>query len=284
MKTGLGVALLAHYAQDTTSLARLWKITRSDGVVFGITDHVEPITFESVTYSTTSSFDASANATAATMAVGTMELVGLLAVNGILAADIEAGRWDAAKVDLVEVNYRDLTMGCNPLRFGELGQVQRKGKGQYTFELRDLGQYLQNNLGRTVAAACDADFGDARCGVDKETFRRTGTVTAVTSNRVFTATIAGLVVDATYSLGELRWESGANDDLRMEVKSLSAGLVTLQLDMPYTVAVGNNFTIVPGCNKIGRLGHCRVVYDNYVNFRGFEDIPGQNKTNLVGGQ
>ena len=48
--------------------------------------------------------------------------------------------------------------------------------------------------------------------------------------------------------------------------------------------IGDTFSIVPGCNKIGRLGHCKLVYDNYLRFRGFEDIPGGNKINLVGGQ
>ena len=43
-------------------------------------------------------------------------------------------------------------------------------------------------------------------------------------------------------------------------------------------------TVVPGCNKTGRGGDCQVKFDNLVNFRGFEDVPGQDKVLVYGGQ
>ncbi len=285
MKSGLSVELLAHYAGKTTSLARLLKITRTDGEVFGFTDHVRPIEFDGVTYATLSAFDASANATKGDMSVGTLEVAGLLMMGGLTAAGIEAGLWDSARADIVEVNYRDLTMGCNPLRFGTLGEAQRKSKGQYTIEVRDLNYYLQNNITRTVGAACDAVLGDARCGVDREARRVDGTVGVVTSNRTFAVTYPDPINEETYELGEIEWVTGENAGLRMEVKNISdEGVMTLQLDMPNPVAPDDTFTHVPGCNKIGRAGHCRMVYNNYQRFRGFDDIPGQNAVNLIGGQ
>jgi uncharacterized phage protein (TIGR02218 family) len=284
MKSSLSAELLAHYAGKTTSLARLLKITRTDGAVFGFTDHVRPITFEGLTYDTLSSYDASASATKGDMSVGTLEVAGLLMLGGLTAAGIEAGLWDSARADMVEVNYRDLTMGCNPLRFGTLGEAQRKSMGQYTIEVRDLNYYLQNNLTRTVTPSCDAVLGDERCGVDREARRVTGTVGVVTDNRTFAVTYPAPVNEETYSLGEIAWVTGANAGLSMEVKVLASGLMTLQLDMFNTVEAGDTFTHVPGCNKIGRLGHCALVYSNYDRFRGFDDVPGQNKTTLVGGQ
>lgn len=277
--------LALHYAQETTTLARLWRVTRRDGEVLTFTDHDEPIVYESVTYQTTSSYDASAISTSSAMNVDNAELVGLLAVDAVTAADIEAGLWDKGTVELMEVNYEDLTMGHNDLRFGEIGEVQRKGPGQFTAELRGLMQYLQNNIGRVVTAHCDADFGDARCGYDRESLRVTGTVSVATSQRIFTATYGAPVPIATYGIGEVTWLTGLNAGLRMEMKSLTGpGVHTLQLDMPYAVAIGNTFTIVPGCNKIGRLGHCVLIYDNYLNFRGFEDVPGIRKVSEIGGQ
>jgi uncharacterized phage protein (TIGR02218 family) len=284
MKSSLSPELLAHYAGKTTSLARLLKITRTDGAVFGFTDHVRPITFEGLTYDTLSSYDASASATKADMSVGTLEVAGLLMLGGLTAAGIEAGLWDSARADIVEVNYRDLTMGCNPLRFGTLGEAQRKSKGQYTIEIRDLNYYLQNVITRTVGAACDAVLGDARCGVDREALRVTGTVGVVTDNRQFAVAYPAPVNEETYGLGEILWVTGANAGLSMEVKALSSGVMLLQLDMFNTVAPADTFTHVPGCDKNGRLGHCKLVYSNYDRFRGFEDIPGQNAINLIGGQ
>lgn len=287
MSKTLSVALAAHYQQETTTLATLWKITRRDNVVHAFTNHDEPITYGGLIYKTTSTYDAGAIQTNSALGVDDVELVGLLAVDAITAATIEAGLWDKAAVEIVEVNYKDLTMGENVLRFGEIGEIKRDGQ-QFTAELRGLLQYLQNNIGRVVTSDCDADFGDARCKYPKETLRITGTVSVVSaSHRIFTVTYpsSGPVPVGTYGIGEITWVTGLNAGLRMEMKSMTApGVHTLQLDMPYAIAVGDTFTIVPGCNKIGRLGHCKLIYNNYINFRGFEDIPGQAKILLTGGQ
>lgn len=287
MKTVMSAELAAHYASGATTLATLVKITRNDGLVFAFTDHDIPITFGAVTFQPTSSYDAGAVQTTASLGVDDVPLVGMLAVDGIIAADIEAGRWDKALAEISEVNYRDLTMGENVLRFGEIGEIQRNGL-QFNIEIRGLNQYWQNNVGRIVSPSCDADLGDARCKYPRETLRFPGSVTAVASNRIFTAVFEGapLLGGGIYGIGEVTWVTGLNAGLRMEVKALDevAIVFTLQLDMPYEVAVDDTFTIVPGCNKVGRLGHCKMTYDNYVNFRGFEDIPGQTKTMQIGGQ
>ena len=65
MKSGISVALAAHYASGSTTLARLWKITRADGQVFGFTDHDAALSYGGVTYRPTSAFDASTISTRA---------------------------------------------------------------------------------------------------------------------------------------------------------------------------------------------------------------------------
>jgi uncharacterized phage protein (TIGR02218 family) len=287
VKTGISAELLAHYAQETTTLARLWKITRADGTVLGFTDHDADITYDGLDYITTSSFDASAISTAAALNVDNLELTGLLSVDAVAAADIEAGLWDKATVRLMEVNYDDLSMGDNLLRYGEVGEIQRKG-AYFAVELRGLAQYLQNRIGRIVSPSCDADLGDARCGVDLEALRVSGAVDTAVSQREFVPEPFSDAEDDYFTFGIVTWTSGLNDGLSMEVKRFtsdsSGDLFTLQLDMPYAIGAGDTFTVVPGCNKVGRLGDCVGKFDNYVNFRGFEDLPGAHQVLLVGGQ
>ena len=288
MKTGISAALQAHYEQETTTLATLWKITRRDGLVFTYTDHDKAIVFNSLTYVATAGYDAGAFKTAAAMNVDDVNLTGLLMIDAITAADIEAGLWDGAKVEISEVNYEDLTMDENVLRFGEIGEIQRDGQ-LFRVELRGLMQYLQNNFGRLVTASCDADLGDARCGVNLEALRVFGDVTAFVSQRQFTADFGattGVGGDANYfRYGVVTWITGLNSGISMEVQSYSAsGVFVLQLNMPYAIAVSDQFSAVPGCNKIGRTGDCLNKFNNYPRFRGFEDVPGQAKILLLGGQ
>lgn len=283
MKASISTALRAHYAGESLTTCTLWKVTRRDAVVLAFTDHEQPITFAAVTYLPTSSYDAGAVQTSAALNVDDVSLVGLLAVDGITAASIEAGVWDGAQVEISEVNYADLSMGANVLRVGEIGEVQRNGD-QFTAELRGLMQSLQNNIGRIVGPSCDADLGDARCKVNLASLVVSGSVTTLGSTRAFTASAMAQAA-GYFSYGVVTWLTGLNTGLRMEVKVFAVGGVfALQLDMPNPIGLGDTFTAVPGCNKIGRLGDCKVKFNNYVNFRGFEDLPGQDQVLLVGGQ
>jgi uncharacterized phage protein (TIGR02218 family) len=278
--------LLAHYRSGSTTLARLWLITRRDGHAFAFTDHDRSIEFDDVIYRPTSAFDASAVSTRAELNVDNLDVTGVIDDDGITVEDIEAGLWDGATLELREVNWADTSMGANILRVGEIGQVQR-GRGYYKAELRGLMQKLQNNIGRTITPTCDATLGDARCDVDLEAFRVVGTVTAAVDRRTFTA--SGLVQPTDwFALGDVTFASGLNDGIVMEVKShAGTGDIVLQLPMPFAIEVGDTFTIVPGCNKIkddGGVGHCKHRFDNVVNFRGFSYVPGADKVLLFGGQ
>jgi uncharacterized phage protein (TIGR02218 family) len=280
VKTGLSVELLAHYAGNAHTLARLWKITRRDAQVFGFTDHDRAITFDGTDYEPSSIFDLSAVETGSQLATDNAEAKGLLDSAGITAADIEAGLWDGAAVEIREVNWRDLTMGANILRVGELGNIKRDGP-RYTAELFGLLDRLKNNIGRVIKPMCDADLGDARCGVDLEALRVSGAVEAVTSNRVFDTDLAAAANFYTY--GVITWTSGLNTGRSMEVKLHgAAGALTLQLAMPDTVAVADAFTIVPGCDKLKAT--CIGTYNNLVNFRGFSFVPGPDRAFLRGDQ
>lgn len=281
MSKTLSPALEAHYAGDTLTLAKLWKITRRDGEVFGFTDHDKSLTFSGVDYEATSVFDASAINTRSEFNVDNLSLIGLLDSGGITADDIESGLWDGATVEVREVNWADLTDGANLLMSGDIGQIQRK-RGQYTGEMRGLMQKLQNVVGRVVNSACDADLGDARCGVDLGALTVSGTVTSVASRRLFTA--SGLAqAEAYFSGGRVTFTSGANDGISMEIKThATGGVITLHLPMPYGITAADTFDITPGCDKT--FATCQAKFNNVVNFRGFPDVPGPDQVLKVGGQ
>jgi hypothetical protein len=70
----------------------------------------------------------------------------------------------------------------------------------------------------------------------------------------------------------------------MEVKQQAdTGVFTLQLGMKRAIQVGDTFRAYPGCNKLKKTetetydGDCVVKFDNAVNFRGFDEVPGIDK-------
>jgi uncharacterized phage protein (TIGR02218 family) len=272
MKT-ITAGLDAHLASPVTTLATLWKITRRDGAVFGFTDHNRDIVFGGLRYLSDTGYTASEVQTSGQLNVDGLEVEAFFDADSILEVDVAAGRWDRARVDVMRVNYADLTQGALIQRRGETGVFRLQG-GRFVAELRGLMQYLQNNVGRVYTAPCDATLGDARCGVDLGPLTVTATVTAVTSRQTFTA--SSLTQAAQYfQYGKVSFTSGENAGRDMEVRSFSGGVVELQLPMVGAVAVGDTFDIVPGCDKRGST--CQTKFSNRVNFRGFDTIPGIDK-------
>ena len=208
MKT-LSAALQAHLDSGTTTLAWCWRIERADGVVFGFTDHDRPLAFGGVTYEPESGFAASEIRSGTDLAVDAQEAEGVLTSDTITETDILDGRWDNAAVEVWRVNWS--AVGQRVLmRRGAIGQV-RRGRLAFVAEVRSLAHVLNQTVGRTFQHACDAELGDARCGVDLDdpAYKGTGSVTALTGDRSFTASGLGSFAAGWFTLGRLTWTSGA---------------------------------------------------------------------------
>ena len=277
MKT-LSPALQAHLDSGATTLAWCWRIARADGGVFGFTDHDRPLAFGEVIYQPESGFAASEIRSSTDLAVDAQEAEGVLTSDTITETDILDGRWDNAAVEVWRVNWQAVSQRVL-MRRGAIGQV-RRGKLAFVAEVRSLAHILNQTVGRTFQHACDAELGDARCGVDLEdpAYRGSGSVSSLIGDRSFTASGIGSFAASWFALGRLTWTSGANAGRTAEVASHDvvgdARRLTL-LEAPVRpIAPGDGFVVRAGCDK--RLGTCRDRFANVVNFRGFPHIPGQD--------
>ena len=140
----------AALAAGVTTHCTAWRVARADGAVFGFTDHDRPLTFDGVEYRPGAGF-------------GGTELAGALDDVILTEADIEAGLWDGAEVQVWRVDWRSPSQGVR-LRIGRLGAIERQG-GVFRTELIGLAAGLDKTLGRVFSRRCDAALGDARCGM-----------------------------------------------------------------------------------------------------------------------
>jgi uncharacterized phage protein (TIGR02218 family) len=273
----ISVALKAHYAQETMTLATCWKITRVDGAVFGFTDHTRDLTISGVMYAAATGYAPSNVATSSGLSVDNLEVVAAITSETVTDADMLAGKWDFASVEIFEINYADLTMGEMQIRKGTLGQLAT-GRTAFTSELRGMAQPLQQSVGRIYAAACDADLGDARCGVILTSYTVTGSVTTVISQHAFNDTTRTETTGTTseyFEGGKLTWTSGLNTGLSMEVVDYYPGYVFMAQSMVYTICVGDTYSMHAGCDKL--VGTCQSRFNNISNFRGFPWVPGLDR-------
>jgi uncharacterized phage protein (TIGR02218 family) len=273
----LDPSLAAHLAAGVTTLCRCWKLTRSDGTVLGFTDHDRALSFDATDFEPASGFDTSEDAGATGFAIGGSEVSGALSSDRLAADDLAAGLYDNAEVRAWLVNWQ-APEERHLLRAGHLGEVTHED-GVFRAEIRGPAAALDEQRGRIFAHGCDADLGDARCGIDltSGTYRGTGTVTAALDRRRFT--VAGLDAFAArwFERGRLAWTGGANEGRAAEVRVHAVGdAVTIELWQPahHAIAAGDVFMVTAGCDKL--FATCRAKFDNAENFRGFPHMPGND--------
>ena len=270
-------ALQAKLDSGVTTLCRCWLIARQDGLTQGFTDHDEDVVLDAVTCRAGTGLSGSEAAQSFGLAVDASELSGALADDTLNEADLAAGRYDGAAVELWLVDWSEPDLRVL-LAKGQLGEVRREG-GAFTAELRGLSERLAEESGRLYTTTCSADLGDARCGVDLDdpAFRGSGIVAAPLAASRFTASGLDAFDDGWFTAGKLTFTSGANAGLSVEVKShRNDGAVTLDLwqAMPEPIEAGDAFTVSAGCDK--RFVTCHDKFANVTNFRGFPHIPGND--------
>lgn len=277
----ISAELQAQIEGEVTTLATCWRILRSDEKEYFFTDHDAAIVYDGDSYTPLDSGRPSGYRQRADLSVAGLDIEMAYGPDNTLDAELRAGLFDHAEVWTFKINWADTTMGIVNLARGRLGEVEIR-QSAARIELRSLAQLLSAQIGRIYTPECDADLGDARCGVNLATYTKTGAVAAVTSRRVFTisGTAAGQV-DGYYAYGEIEFTSGDNDGLSMQVEAYAAATDTITLiePMPYDVAVADGVSLSAGCDR--RWATCKDRFDNKDSFRGFPHIPGMDKATYI---
>ncbi len=269
MKT-LPAGMQVHLDSGATCLCWCWMLTRRDGAVQGFTDHDAPLAFDGVTYQAVSGFTASEVQSSLGLAVDNLTLAGALSAATLNESDLAAGVYDGAAIAIWRVNWRDVAQRVL-MRAGTLGEVTRTGSA-FTAEIRGLAQALNQPVGRVFGHLCDADLGDARCGLAITPV--SGVVISVVDARRFTVSGLEEYASGDFTGGLLSFTSGANAGRAAEVKRQTAGSIELWQAMSEIVAAGDTFSVTPGCDK--QFATCRARFGNAVNFRGFPFMPGND--------
>ena len=274
----LSAEFQAHLDSGTTTLCHCWRLQRPDGVVVGFTEHDRDLTFDNIVYEAAAGFTASSVGSSNSLAVDNLDVVGALNSSHLTDADLAAGLYDNAEIEIWRVNWQD-TQQRVLLRKGNLGEVQRRNQG-FSAEVRGLSHRLNQSTGRLFQYACDADLADVRCGKELTPgiFAASGSITAVRENRILT--ISGLAAfdDGWFSRGLCTFTSGVNLGEVMEVKSHTRRAEDVVIELWHapaqSVELGGGLSVQAGCDK--QLGTCRQKFSNVERFRGFPHMPGND--------
>jgi hypothetical protein len=231
------------------------------------------------------------------------DLEGFFDVAGITRDQLNSGLLDNARV------YAFATSWANPVEDEEELSLSFMGKtevrdGKYTIQCMGLTDALLQAVGRSFGPLCPWTLFDetldgntipyqrSRCtgprsapdGPVLADYKVTGTLTGVTSNKVFTdssrAEAAGY-----FNYGAVKITSGTNAGLpSMRIKKHTAGgNFELYHAFHYTPDPSDTYEMIPGCNKKKTGQDCVVKYSNGVNYGGFEDMASPEAYNEFGG-
>jgi len=274
----LSQELESHLASGITSLCRCWAVVRRDGQSFGFTDHDRDLNFEGVTFRADTGLTAKAMQQTTGLSVDNSEAVGALSDTAVTEEDILAGRFDGADVRAWLVNWEVPEHRILQFR-GSLGEIKRGG-GAFEAELRGLTEALNQPQGRVYQKPCSAVLGDGQCRFDlsQPGYFIEIAVEQVEEGRAFRfAELAGFD-ERWFEKGRFEVLSGAASGLVGLVKndrlSNDGREIELWEALRAPVAAGDMVRIEAGCDK--RAKTCRFKFLNFLNFRGFPDLPGED--------
>lgn len=271
------MSLAEHLATGTTTIARAWALTRSDGLRLGFTDHDRDLEFDGMVFRASAGLSARALEQVTGLAVDNSEAVGALVDAGLSEADIMAGRYDGAVLVIWQLNWAAPDQRQVIFR-GSLGEITREG-GAFRAELRGLSEALNIASGRVYHADCAASLGDAACGFDLDApgFHATAPLLGADGATLRFAPLDGLA-EGWFAQGTLTAQTGQAAGLVGQVRfdrlEDQARVITLWSELRAPLAQGDQVILRAGCDK--RAETCRLKFNNFLNFRGFPHVPGDD--------
>lgn len=250
------------------TLAFCWRLERRDGVAIGLTGHDRDLEIDGLRYRAAPGMTPSAIRSSIGLEGSDSDVAGALVADAINEADLMAGRWDGAALELRLTQWEAPGVLWRLLARGTIGAVARKG-GTFSAELVGAAvAMLAEPVAPSTSPDCRATLGDRQCRVAMAGRRQ---IVAVTGVADMVVDVAGLE-PGIYAYGMIRWLTGANAGIVQAVVDNDAGALRLADPPPFGVEPGTLALLTQGCDR--QLASCAARFGNAVNFRGEPYLPG----------
>ncbi len=270
----LSAELKESLSKQVTSLCYCLLITLQDNTKLGFTSHDIDLEIDGIIFYNNSGLEHSEQSANLSLNSDIFKIFSILDSDYISEEDIKNGKFNNSKIEYFLADYNNLDAGKISLKAGYITRII-SSEGFFKAEIESLSSKLKNELTRVYSPLCNAKFCDAKCGFDSSAVTFSGTVTEVTDNRKFQD--ANLSNETSYfDLGKIKFTSGENSSLEMEVKTyFEGGNIELIFPLLNQVKISDQFEIIAGCDK--RFETCINKFSNIANFSGFPHIPGTDQ-------
>lgn len=275
------VGALAAFLNSTTQvyMADLFTFTLSGGVVIRYTSADVPVTVNGNTYALGPVITRGNTKLAVGISVDSLDLTleadTSVTVNTVpLLQFIANGGLDGARLSLARAfaaGPGSAWVGSLGLFSGRLSDIQ-VSRYSASLAINSDSELLNVMVPRNVyQPGCGNTLFDGACGLSKAAFAAAATAMFGTdaTKTVFATDLAQ--ADTYFALGFAVGVTGANAGVSRTVRAFAAGAIVTIQPWPQAVAIGDTFTVYPGCDK--QQGTCSGKYANLPKFRGHPYIP-----------
>jgi uncharacterized phage protein (TIGR02218 family) len=270
----------------------IWKIQTQLGDSLRIAGHDSNLYHDGELYEAQSGIDTTAYRAEGGLRDHQLEAFGFISSDRITYADLDAGTYNNAKVTMSLVDWRYPWLEPIHKQVFFLRRIRFDGE-TWRAEAEGLSSVLKRITGRVYSPLCPYKLGSpnpdgagrAGCGVDVNNYTEFAVEveTVIDSRRVFRAKIAGpneldgAYADGYFKQGVVTWSSGANINRSSDVIAYTQSTreITLAIELPYEIQVGDRFNIVHGDDHT--IETCHTRFANAANFGGDPYIPGAQK-------
>ncbi len=256
-------------ALDT--VASFWRICRRDGVTLGFTTHDRDLWFDGILHRAAPGMVPSSIRRTSGFADDGVEVEGALSHEAISAAEMQAGRFEGARIVIGALDWENESGDAAVLYRGRIvGLVEEDGG--FVAQLQSAKADLARDPVPRTSPGCRARFCDLGCTLSASRFTHRAVASALDreANRVGFAGID----PALFAQGELRWLDGPLTGLRATVLCADAQGLVLDRPLDKASAIGDRALLREGCDHT--IATCSARFGNAVNFQGEPFLPGND--------
>lgn len=257
------------FDRELDTVATFWRIYRRDGVALGFTSHDRDLAFGGVLHRSAPGMIPAAIRLTSDLSDDSAEVEGALSHDSISEADLAAGLYDGASIEIGAVAWE--TLEHRTLYSGQIGRIDDDGSA-FSAELRSAKRSLELDLVPRTSPTCRASFCGPGCGLSARFFETIDSLVEIDldANKVQLSSAWG----PDFADGRIRFLDGPQTGLVFSVVSSEGAWLTLDRSLVAGVIAGTRVEVREGCDHTFET--CRTRFGNAINFRGEPFLPGND--------
>jgi len=259
--------MISTHLHLNTTIVKCWLLTLKNKVNIGFNDHDQDIEINKITYHSNCS-GVSAISQNLEGKRDLFEFKGILTHEMIQLSDIMSGLYDDAQIEifLIDINNKENKIWSKK---GFVSEIKIQGS-QVFASVKSVLSFFDKNIGNFYSVNCRAHFGDQKCKINTNKFRKKFIIESTSNNRKFEIN-EYISNQEIYNRGKILFLSGKNIDLAIDIHSINQSQIILAAPAPFKIEAGDVIEMSAGCNKTFKM--CCENYGNAENFRGEPHIP-----------